>query len=74
MHSPYASNKSPSNEFSSLCFGFCLVCGFHVGMCDVGLCLCAVVCMALTVQEHRGHTPVHSVLLHLVSPPESVAY
>lgn len=33
------------------------VCVFHVGMCNVDKSLCAVVCMALTVHEHRGlHT------------------
>lgn len=72
MHSPYASKKRRS--FLSLFRVLFSVCGFHVGVCDVGLCLCAVVCMALTVQEHRGHTPVHSVLFHLVQPPESVGY
>lgn len=33
-----------------------------------------MVCMALTVQEHRSYTPVSSVLFPLVSPLGSVGY
>lgn len=67
MHSPYAFKKRARNDVSSLCV-------FHVGKCNVGLCLCAVVCMALTVQEHTVNTPACSVLFSLVTPAESMDY
>lgn len=72
MHSPYASKKR-SSKVSSLHLGFLSgVCVFQVEMWV--LCLCAVVCMALTVQEHRGYTPDRSVLFPLVTPLGSVCY
>lgn len=73
MHSPYASKKrSTFDIFSS--FSGCQCVYFYVCVCSVALCPCAVVCMALTVQEHRGYTPDHSVLFPLVLPRESVGY
>lgn len=72
MHSPYASKKRQSSDVPSLHSGGCLFffrkCFYSTWvMCSVGQSLCAVVCMALTVQEYRDYTPDHSMLLPLTS-------
>lgn len=63
MHSPYASKERFSNEVTSLRFRG--VFGVCVSMWVWCVC-CGVVCMALTVQEHKRYTPDSSVLLLLV--------
>lgn len=58
-------------KFPPFVLGFAC-CVFSVVLCNTDLSLCAVVCMALTVQEHRGYTPDYSVLFPLISTLESM--